>query len=181
VFVPGYDNIKVLKYDGTTWTNYTSNIPNDEIVYSMVMDYQTNDGIYLSTDKGVYYRTASNSTWSSYVTGLPRSYARKMEVNYAENTVRAGLFGRGIYKSDLYCTGVAPLTITGCNNCNSATNYFWEGTTIGINSTNLNTTKQIARATESITVTPGSTYTQFNSASISSNYYQLFIHGCDAT
>lgn len=178
-YAPNHDGLKVFKYDGSTWTNYSTGIPTDEVVYSMVMDHQSNDALYLSTNKGLYYRDAAGSSWTPYNNGYPKMYSKQMEVNYAENTVRAGTFGRGIWKSNLNCPA-GPLTKSGCNNCNSASDYFWEGTTVSIDNSTLNVNKQIVRATEYIEVTPGSNYTLFDPAGTGSNYYQLFIHGCDS-
>jgi hypothetical protein len=176
LYIGNNTGIKVLKYDGSTWSNYSNGIPDTEYPFSMVMDHQSNDALYLSTDMGVYYRDASSSQWTLYSTGLPEIQSKQMEINYKENTVRAGTFGRGIYKSDLKCP-TAPLTKNNCTNCNSATDYFWEGTNVTVSNTTLNTNKQVIRAVDYIDILPNTTLDPAGNASV---YYDAFIHGCAA-
>jgi hypothetical protein len=176
VYIGNNPGIKVLKYDGSAWSNYSNGIPTTEYPFSMVMDHQSNDALYLSTDMGVYYRDASSTQWTLYNTGLPVIQSKQMEINYAENTVRAGTFGRGIYKSGLKCPTSA-LTKNGCTNCNSATDYFWEGTNVTVSNTTLNTYKQVIRAVNSIDILPNTT---LDPAGNSAVFYDIFIHGCSA-
>lgn len=175
-------SVSVLKYDGTNWSNYSQGLPVNHYPYSMIMDHASNDGLYLSTQFGVYYRDASMSQWQSYTNNLPLVDACQMEVNYKENSVRAGLRGQGIWKSPLVCPSTPTLTfppnisvfgfkeadniITTDNSPNSGTNIY----TSPVNPT-------IFRATTKITLNPG-----FRAeATTDNNFFQAFIHGCNIT
>ncbi|MBA3704414.1 MAG: T9SS type A sorting domain-containing protein, partial [Bacteroidetes bacterium] len=168
--------IKVLKYDGASWSNYSNGIPDAEYPLSMIMDHQSKDAIYLSTDKAVYYRDANSTQWTLYSNGLPIIQSKQMEINYKENTVRAGTFGRGIYKSDLKCPADLPPK-DGCINCNSPSDYYWEGNNVTVSNTTLNTYKHIIRAVNYIDILPNTTLDPTGNANV---YYDLFIHGCSS-
>lgn len=174
LMVPHHPDIKVWKYDGAVWTNYGQGIPDEEYVYSMIMDYQSNDGLYLSTDMGVYYRDASMSAWKPFRKNLPLLFSKQMELNYSENTVRVGTFGQGIWKSNLNCP-TAPYV---CSNCNTANGFFWEGTHVSVSNTTLNTSKVVMRGTDYVELLPGSGFTLLSPSNSPNHYYQLYIHGC---
>lgn len=175
-------SLKVLKYDNGSWSNYSQNIPAEETPLTMVYERGSNDGIYLTTERSMYYRNASMSRWEKYDDKIPHLFTFNMEINYKENTLRAGTYGRGIWKTNLVCP-TAPLAINSCSNCNTATNYFWEGTNVTIKNTLLNTRKQIVRAVDFIEITPATltTSVEFNPAGNSNVYFELFIHGCGPT
>jgi len=181
VYIPNNNTIKVLKYDGSSWSNYSSGLPLDEYPFSMIMDHASNDGIYLSTDKGVYYKDASMANWAWYSTDLPIMYSRQMEINYKENSVRAGTYGRGIWKSPLVCPSTPTITIP----ANTSPNRYLEADYIvtvsnpnpGINIATSHTYPTVFRATTKITLNPG-----FKAeATADNNFFQAFIHGCNIT
>lgn len=178
VFVPNHPELKVLKYDGTNWSNISGNLPQDIVIYSMILDRQSNDGLYICTQNKVYYKSAFNSLWSDFSTNYPGVRSVQIEVNYDENTLRAGTYGRGIWKSNLMCP-TSSYSVSNCSNCNSTTpNNFWEGTNISVNSTSLTSTKRILRASEYIEFLPGATATTLlpNSSNV---YFFGYIHGCN--
>lgn len=177
LMVPNHSDIKVLKYDGTNWSNYGNGIPDKEYVYSMILDYQSNDGLYLSTNMGVYFRDASMNSWGPYRTNMPLLPSKQIEINYTENTVRAGTYGQGIWKSNLSCPP-GPFTLGPCVNCIGPAIYCKEGTTISASDTKLNATNLAMRATEYVELLPGSGYSILDPSNAQDNYYLLFIHGC---
>ena len=165
--------MKVLKYDGNVWTNYSNGIPLDEFVYSMVMDHESNDGIYLSTDKAVYFRDASMSQWEPYSSGLPILPSRQMEINFTENTVRAGTYGMGIWKSALRCPTTPILTVSGIINPNVyEADYV---TASGI--TTMSNLPTAFRGTHSVTLNPGFSST---GTTTPNTYCLAYIHNCNA-
>ena len=95
---------KIALFTGTRWLNYGAGLPNDEYAMAMVLDYKTNDGIYLATDKNIYYRDASMQAWICVSGNFPKLNVEQLEINYLENTLRAGTFGLGIWKMPLYKT-----------------------------------------------------------------------------
>ncbi|MBI4931405.1 MAG: T9SS type A sorting domain-containing protein [Bacteroidetes bacterium] len=172
---------KVIKYDGTSWSDYSgTNIPSDENVTAMIMDHASNDGIYISTEKGVYYREPGMSDWVSYNMGVPNKVlpfirSTQMEINYRENTVRAGTYGRGIWKSDLVCPSTSNLVIP-----SGTVSGYKEADDISTTNGNVNTTptastgSTVFRGTNSVTLEPGFTA----DATTGTNYFTAFIHGC---
>jgi hypothetical protein len=116
------------------------------------------------------------SSWIPFGTGMTHAKVMQMEVNNTENTVRAGTYGRGIWKNSLFCPTAPYTSPNPCNECNSSTNYFWEGTNVTLINTTLTTNKHFVRAVDSIDVLPNTTLT----ASATANY-DLYIHGCGPT
>jgi hypothetical protein len=115
----GYTNgYKVSKSPdgGTTWNNYSGtalpNVPVNCIVYQN----GTNEGLYIGTDLGVYYKNATMSDWVSYNTSLPNVVVNELEISYNDGKLWAATFGRGLWKSDLYIsTSVSNNTIENNN------------------------------------------------------------------
>lgn len=175
-------NLKVLMYNNGTWSNYSENIPATETPLTLTYERGSNDGLYLTTDRNIYYRNATKTQWELYnnnssYQGVPHIFISQSEINYKENTFRVGTYGRGIWKTNLNCIS-SPLSKDPCNNCNSPTDYFWEGTTVTLANTTLNTNKQFVRAVSSIDLLPNSTYDPAGNPAVS---YEFFIHGCGPT
>jgi hypothetical protein len=169
-------NYLVWKYDGTSWADWSLGLPDNISITSLVYEKGSNDGIYAGTDVGgVFYRNKSmTGGWIHYAVGMPNALVNQLEINNTENTVRAGTYGRGIWKNTLYCP-TAPYTNNPnpCNECNSSTNNFWEGTNVTIQNTTLTVNKHFVRAVDYIDVLPNTTLTSSATA-----YYDLYIHGC---
>ncbi len=173
---------KVIKFDGAThtWSDYSDSLPANAYVTSMVMDHASNDGLYISTEMGVYYREEGMSSWVYYNLGelgpdnkMPALSSRQMEINYRENTIRAGTYGRGIWKSGLVCPSNVSLTIT-----DNPVSGYKEADDIETNGTVItaSTGVTVFRATNSITLEPGF----MADASPSTNFFFAYIHGCQA-
>jgi hypothetical protein len=90
---------------GTTWANYSGTLPN---VPANCIVYQkgSNEGLYIGTDVGVFYRDATMTDWVPYQTGLPVVVVTELEISYFNNTLWAGTFGRGLWSADLYSPSV---------------------------------------------------------------------------
>jgi hypothetical protein len=166
--VPHNPGIFIIKYDGSAWSNYSQGLPADEIGRAMVMDHQAFDAIYLSTNKKVYYREMNSGPWTVFKTGLPYVPASQMEINYAENTVRTGLYGRGIWKTDLKCPDV-PIQF---NNTNPAPGYI-VGTTFTVTNSTIQPGKTVFRASNFIELNP-----KFEADAATGAVFLGYIHGC---
>ncbi len=101
--VPNNNGVKVLKFNNTTWEDYSTGIPSTEVTTAMINDPMSNDGFYLITESNIYYRDASMSSWMHFSNNMPKIFATQMEINNLERTIRAGTYGRGIWKSCLKC------------------------------------------------------------------------------
>jgi hypothetical protein len=168
--VPHNPGFFIIKYDGSTWSNYSQGLPtnNNEMATAMVMDNQSFDAIYLSTTKKVYYREMGGNPWVVYKTGLPYVPASQMEINYAENTVRTGLYGRGIWKTDLKCPDI-PITI---NNTNLVPGYI-QGTYITSTNSIIQPGKTVLRSASYIDLNP-----KFDADASTGAVFNAYIHGC---
>jgi len=109
---------------GTTWTNWSGTLPNIP-VNCIVCDNTANDGVYIGTDVGVYYRDNTMSDWAPFFNLLPNVIVNEMEINYTSNKLIAGTFGRGIWQTKLYgnCNPACILTNTN-NPSTSSTQYY---------------------------------------------------------
>jgi hypothetical protein len=168
--VPHNPGFFIIKYDGSTWSNYSQGLPtnNNEMATAMVMDYQAFDAIYLSTTKKVYYREMGDNQWVVYNPGLPYVPASQMEINYAENTVRTGLYGRGIWKTDLKCPAI-PMPFT---NVNPVPGYI-QGTYITATNSIIQPGKTVFRSASYIDLNP-----KFDADASTGAAFHAYIHGC---
>lgn len=92
---------------GQNWENISGSLP--AINVNTIVYYKgTRDGIYIGTDAGVYYKDASLNDWIQFSAGLPvSSKITELEIFYdntnpANDRIKAGTYGRGLWKSDMY-------------------------------------------------------------------------------
>ncbi len=86
------------KNGGHSWINLSVGLPNLP-VNTIVYHANSPDGIYVGTDKGIYYRDSTMNTWASYNTGLPNVMVNDLAMFTPNNTVVAGTWGRGTWES----------------------------------------------------------------------------------
>lgn len=86
---------------GSSWTNISGTLPNVPVT-SIVYQPDSQDGIYISTDLGVFYRDNTMSDWIPFMDGLPNVMVHELEINPGDNKLYAATYGRGIWRSDLY-------------------------------------------------------------------------------
>ncbi len=101
----GYiDNKKVFqsKDGGVSWINITGstlpNIPANCIVYAP----DSQDGLYIGMDVGVYYKDNTLSDWVLFNSGLPHVEVTELEIKKSTNQIFAATYGRGLWVSDTY-------------------------------------------------------------------------------
>ena len=100
---------KVYKsYDkGMTWEDISGTLP-DVHKTSIAYYKNSNEGLYVSSDLGVFYRDASMNDWIWFNNGLPvDASVNEIEIYYhpdsiSEDVIRAGTYGRGMWSSDMY-------------------------------------------------------------------------------
>lgn len=105
-------NNKVFKTEngGVTWTNITYNLP-DFPVNCIAYQKNTNGGVYIGNDFGVYYYDDNLSVWIDYLTDLPRTIINDLYINYTDSTITAGTYGRGIWRSDLNASVLSDINL----------------------------------------------------------------------
>lgn len=172
--VPGNPGMKVIKRQGGTWTDYSNGIPSTEMVLSMIYEQGTNDLLYVGTETNVYYRDATMSAWAIYSTSLPNIAINQLRINYKENTLRAGTYGHGMWKSALKCPANGPLSVTGT----ISTNNFYEAVlAVNVSNHTVNGGDVKYRSTTMVEFLPDVLIT----ASASPNTTAFaYIHGCSA-
>ncbi|MBL7889976.1 MAG: T9SS type A sorting domain-containing protein [Bacteroidia bacterium] len=96
-------NNKVFKSTdaGQTWTNVSGNLPN---IPANCIVYQngTNDGLYVGTDVGVYYKDNTMNSWMPFSNGLPNTIINELEIHYGSSKLRAATYGRGLWETSIY-------------------------------------------------------------------------------
>jgi photosystem II stability/assembly factor-like uncharacterized protein/PKD repeat protein len=97
---------------GATWENITGNLP--EVSYtSIVFDKQTEEGIYVGSDMGIFYKDNYTNGWQYFAKDFPvAAFVTELEIYYndatpSESRIRAGTYGRGLWESPLYRNGYA--------------------------------------------------------------------------
>lgn len=86
---------------GINWTNISGTLP--QVSYTdIVYENGSNDGIYISSDIGIFYRNASMTDWVPWVEGLPNVIINQLEIQYGSGKLRAATYGRGVWESNLY-------------------------------------------------------------------------------
>jgi hypothetical protein len=86
---------------GSSWSNISGSLP-DLPVNCIVYQTGSNEGLYIGTDVGVYYKNAAMSDWIYFSTGLPNVVVTELEIHYGSGKLRAATFGRGLWESDLW-------------------------------------------------------------------------------
>ncbi len=81
---------------GANWSSIRYNLPNIA-ARSVVFDGTSNNGIYVSLSKGVYYKDDLAATsWTLMDAGLPKVDARELEV--VNDKLYLGTYGRGLWE-----------------------------------------------------------------------------------
>jgi Secretion system C-terminal sorting domain len=152
---------------GATWSDFSTGLP-DIPMNTIVFEKGTNDGLYVGTDIGVFYRNGTMSQWECFNHNLPICLVYDLEINYGRNTLRAGTFGRGIWESNLACPQSYDLILSGP----TSTSAFNEA------QNKIYSTQQISggnisyRGGQSVELNPG-----FSAST--SGYFSAYIHPCD--
>lgn len=92
--------------NGQTWNDQSLNLPNIP-VNTIVYHPGSNDGLYVGTEIGVYYKDATLSNWIFYSNGLPNVIVDELEVQVSTGKLRAATYGRGLWETDLYAPPVS--------------------------------------------------------------------------
>ncbi|MFM1931792.1 MAG: hypothetical protein RL226_1095, partial [Bacteroidota bacterium] len=102
VLIGGQNGNKVFTTGdgGTTWENLTTATIAGEFVTSIAHQRGSNGGVYIGTDRTVYYRDFSMNDWLLFSEGLPaKTPVVFLQPNYCDGKIRcAG--SRGVHQSD---------------------------------------------------------------------------------
>jgi hypothetical protein len=101
-YTGGSNGNKVFKTSngGTSWTNLTSALLNNESIHSIVHVAGTDGGIYIGTNNAVFYRNNSTN-WVIDNTGLPTYMSTNiLRPFYRDGKIRMASYGKGIWESN---------------------------------------------------------------------------------
>ena len=99
----GANGFKVYKTmnGGGSWTNLTNSLLNNESVQALVHIAGTDGGIYVATNKAVYYRN-NQTDFTLENNGLPLfTNGNILKPFYRDQKIRMATYGKGIYESNL--------------------------------------------------------------------------------
>jgi len=85
---------------GNNWINISGTLPNIP-VNCIVHKSNSNDGLYIGTDNGVFYNDGFANDWQPFNTGLPNVIVQELEIHESSKTIKAATYGRGLWESPL--------------------------------------------------------------------------------
>ena len=105
VYMTMSNNVYKSTDKGVSWTDISGNIPNIStncLVYQVGLD----EGLYVGTDAGVYFKDNTLNDWVEFDENLPvNSEITELEIYYDDNIcnsrIRASTYGRGLWESQL--------------------------------------------------------------------------------
>jgi hypothetical protein len=83
------------------WTNISGSLPNIP-VNCIEFHNNGNNGLYVGTDIGVFYRDDVLGDWIYYSNSLPSIVVTDLYINPTNGKIVAGTYGRGMWQADLY-------------------------------------------------------------------------------
>lgn len=91
---------------GDSWDDISFNLPNFS-VNDVVYDRSSDEGLYVATDAGVYYKEANQDSWRLFGLNLPASVeVTELEIYYGRSNrnecrLKASTYGRGMWEVEL--------------------------------------------------------------------------------
>ena len=101
VATSGTGKVFVSEDGGATWDDYLLNLP-DFSALALVWDNNTDEGLYLGMDYGIYYIDNTFAEWQPFNTNLPNVIVNELEINFVDQKIYAGTYGRGLWASPKY-------------------------------------------------------------------------------
>lgn len=102
ITVGGYSaGSKVYKSEdaGDSWTNISRNLPN--VRFGAVEFYKDiENALFIGSDAGIFYADDGAQKWFKYGQ-LPHTRVNDIEIQYADQKIRAGTYGRGVFEADI--------------------------------------------------------------------------------
>ncbi|HSZ55212.1 MAG TPA: hypothetical protein VK797_06095 [Tepidisphaeraceae bacterium] len=98
---------------GTSWTNITGNLPNDDAAQCIAVDWRfATPRVYVGTLRGVFLSTDPlGADWSSFGGNMPNTIVTDLELSTTFNVLAAATYGRGAF--EIRVPGALSDSITG--------------------------------------------------------------------
>jgi photosystem II stability/assembly factor-like uncharacterized protein len=116
---------------GETWTDISGSLP-AIAMNTIAFDKSSQEGLYVGTDAGVYFRDAGMTDWVFFNTGLPSAAeASDLEIYYdhldrTKSRLRASTFGRGLWETGLADSKpILPVTALQAVPASSSISLYW--------------------------------------------------------
>ncbi len=97
----GQASVKGLVFEthnsGGAWTDVSGNLPNYP-VYTIAIDQNFSNTLYIGNDLGVFVTTNDGTSWSQYGTGLPHSRVWQL-VTGKQGELAVGTHGRSLWET----------------------------------------------------------------------------------
>jgi photosystem II stability/assembly factor-like uncharacterized protein len=87
---------------GRTWASISGDLPEREIVYSLMQDHLKPELLFAGTEFGLYFTIDEGTHWTRLKGGLPTIQVRDIDIHRGESDLVLGTFGRGFYILDDY-------------------------------------------------------------------------------
>ncbi len=87
---------------GRSWASITGDLPDREIVYSLMQDHVKPELLFAGTEFGLYFTVDEGTHWIRLKGGLPTIQVRDIDIQRRENDLALATFGRGFYILDDY-------------------------------------------------------------------------------
>jgi len=87
---------------GQTWSSITGDLPDREIVYSLMQDHVKPELLFVGTEFGLFFTVDEGAHWIQLKGGLPTIQVRDIDIQRTENDLALATFGRGFYILDDY-------------------------------------------------------------------------------
>jgi len=94
--------ISVSRDRGRSWASISGDLPDREIVYSLIQDHVKPELLFAGTEFGVYVTLDEGGHWVRLKGGLPTIQVRDMDIHRGENDLVLATFGRSFYVLDDY-------------------------------------------------------------------------------
>ena len=85
---------------GNTWSDISSNLPQDYSVYVVKEDYIDENLLFVGTEKSVYFSNDRGTTWEKLGTNLPTVAIHDLVIHPRDGDLIAGTHGRSIWILD---------------------------------------------------------------------------------
>lgn len=94
------DGNKVFKSTngGATWTNISGDLPNILMKKILFKQNQSSEYLFVATELGVYFSGNGGTNWNKLGANLPNVIVNDMKINYANDKLYIGTFGRGMWE-----------------------------------------------------------------------------------
>lgn len=101
------DHIHYSSDQGTTWTDISGDLPQVGINHIEIMPNNNGNVLFVATDAGVYCSLNGGTSWDRLGTNYPFVTTYDLDLNFTNNELIAGTFGRSILTFPLDSIGVS--------------------------------------------------------------------------